>query len=216
VDRIVTECEPELEVCYKGDSYHVVKDIRVDKGVYTKHKFIFEEISKMPQIEHVTRIEFLIIIESKKEETIIENQDSKAYEMSDEISCSQLTFGFCPEHLLEAAVTTVCHNNNILDNEVSFSTSVKDAVVSGRKPEVSIHNVRTINLERYSVDQSPDTQMVKDRSQVDTKFSSYPFQKDRLVVVPSANDWMRISCRPVTYPLPLEYQVIDQLNNLLN
>jgi len=31
VDRTVTECEPELEVCYKEDSYHVVKDIHVDK-----------------------------------------------------------------------------------------------------------------------------------------------------------------------------------------
>jgi len=33
VDSPVIECEPELEVCYKEDSYHVVKDIRVDKGV---------------------------------------------------------------------------------------------------------------------------------------------------------------------------------------
>jgi len=43
VDRTVTECEPELEVCYREDSCHIVKDICVDKGVYTKHKFMFEE-----------------------------------------------------------------------------------------------------------------------------------------------------------------------------
>jgi hypothetical protein len=43
VDRTVTECEPELEVCYKDNSYHVVKDICVDQGVFTKHKFMFEE-----------------------------------------------------------------------------------------------------------------------------------------------------------------------------
>lgn len=43
VDRTEAECEPELEICYKEDGYHVVKDICVDKGVYTKHKFMFEE-----------------------------------------------------------------------------------------------------------------------------------------------------------------------------
>ncbi|CAL5189114.1 unnamed protein product [Lathyrus oleraceus] len=43
VDRTAAECEPETEVCYKENSYHVVKDICVDKGVFTKHKFMFEE-----------------------------------------------------------------------------------------------------------------------------------------------------------------------------
>ncbi|MCH98389.1 hypothetical protein A2U01_0019391, partial [Trifolium medium] len=43
MDRTITECEPELEVCYKESSYHDVKDICVDKGVFTKHKFMFEE-----------------------------------------------------------------------------------------------------------------------------------------------------------------------------
>lgn len=86
--------------------------------------------------------------------TVQGNQDSKASEMSDEISCSQLTFESRPEHLLEAVVTKVCHgNNNIVDNEVSFSTSLQDTMVSGRKPEVSIHNVRNINSEGYSIDQ---------------------------------------------------------------
>ncbi|XP_058770973.1 transcription factor EMB1444-like [Vicia villosa] len=78
------------------------------------------------------------------------NQDA---EMSDEFSCSQLTSESRPEHLLEAVVTKVCHSNNIVDNELSFSTSVQDAMVSGRNPEVPIHNVRTINSEGYSIDQ---------------------------------------------------------------
>lgn len=43
VDRTVAELEPEMEVCYKENSFHVVKDICVDKGVFTKHKFMFEE-----------------------------------------------------------------------------------------------------------------------------------------------------------------------------
>ncbi|CAK8533733.1 unnamed protein product [Lathyrus sativus] len=43
VDRIVVECEPEMEVCYKENSYHVVKDICFDKGAFAKHKFMFDE-----------------------------------------------------------------------------------------------------------------------------------------------------------------------------
>ncbi|CAJ2627691.1 unnamed protein product [Trifolium pratense] len=83
-----------------------------------------------------------------------ENQDSKAAEMSDEISCSQLTSESRPEDLLEAVVTKVCHsNNNKVDNELSFSTSVQDSMASGRNPGVSIHTVRTINSEGYSIDQ---------------------------------------------------------------
>lgn len=43
VDQTVTKCEPEQVVSYDENSYHVVKDICVDKGVLTKHKFVFEE-----------------------------------------------------------------------------------------------------------------------------------------------------------------------------
>ncbi|KAL5078902.1 hypothetical protein RYX36_007323 [Vicia faba] len=43
VNRTVAGCEPEMEVCYEENSYHVVKDICVDKGVFNKHKFMFEE-----------------------------------------------------------------------------------------------------------------------------------------------------------------------------
>jgi hypothetical protein len=81
-------------------------------------------------------------------------QDNKPAEMSDEISCSQLTTESRPEHLLEAVVTKVCHsNNNMVDNELSYSTSVQDSMASGRNPGVSIHTVRTINSEGYSTDQ---------------------------------------------------------------
>ncbi|CAI8602860.1 unnamed protein product [Vicia faba] len=81
------------------------------------------------------------------------NQDGKDAEMSDEFSCSQLTCESRPEHLLEAVVTKVCRSNNTVDNEFSFSTSVHDAMVFGRNPEVPIHNVRPINSEGYSIDQ---------------------------------------------------------------
>ncbi|CAI8595565.1 unnamed protein product [Vicia faba] len=43
VNRTVAGCEPEMEVCYEENTYHVVKDICVDKGVFNKHKFMFEE-----------------------------------------------------------------------------------------------------------------------------------------------------------------------------
>ncbi|KAG2323051.1 hypothetical protein Bca52824_016264 [Brassica carinata] len=34
---------PEIVVCYKGNTYHVVKDICVDEGVAVQEKFIFGE-----------------------------------------------------------------------------------------------------------------------------------------------------------------------------
>lgn len=82
-----------------------------------------------------------------------ENQDVKAAEMSDEISCSQLTSESRPEHLLEAVVTNVCHSNNNVNNGLSFSTPVQAALTSRKNPEVSIHTIHTINSEGYSTDQ---------------------------------------------------------------
>ncbi|XP_039007024.1 uncharacterized protein LOC120134653 [Hibiscus syriacus] len=42
-DRSVMECQlPELVVCYKESTYHVVKDICIDEGVPTQGKFMFD------------------------------------------------------------------------------------------------------------------------------------------------------------------------------
>ncbi|KAK8657532.1 hypothetical protein V6N13_035763 [Hibiscus sabdariffa] len=43
LDKSVTECNlPELVVCYKENTYHVIKDIRIDDGVLTKDMFLFD------------------------------------------------------------------------------------------------------------------------------------------------------------------------------
>ncbi|XP_022726215.1 uncharacterized protein LOC111282410 [Durio zibethinus] len=43
LDKSVMECElPELVVCYKESTYHVVKDICADEGVPTQDKFLFD------------------------------------------------------------------------------------------------------------------------------------------------------------------------------
>ncbi|KAF7804655.1 transcription factor bHLH155-like isoform X1 [Senna tora] len=82
------------------------------------------------------------------------NQDVKTMEMPDEISCSQLTCESRPEHLLEAIVANVCHSNNDVKSELSYSTSVQSAMVSERNPEASVHTVHTLNSEGYPIDQS--------------------------------------------------------------
>ncbi|EOA24009.1 hypothetical protein CARUB_v10017222mg [Capsella rubella] len=44
MDKNVTACDlPEIVVCYKENSYHVVKDICVDEGVPVQEKFLFGE-----------------------------------------------------------------------------------------------------------------------------------------------------------------------------
>ncbi|CAJ1901633.1 unnamed protein product [Sphenostylis stenocarpa] len=82
------------------------------------------------------------------------NQDMKTVEMSDEISTSQLTSESRPEHLLEAMVANICHsNNNDVNSELSFCTSMQSALASGKNHEASIHNAHAINSEGYSIDQ---------------------------------------------------------------
>ncbi|XP_020231514.1 transcription factor bHLH155 isoform X1 [Cajanus cajan] len=81
------------------------------------------------------------------------NQDKTA-EISDDISCSQSTSESRPEHLLEAMVANICHSNNNVNSELSFSTSMQAAMASGRNPEGSIHTVHTINSDGCSMDES--------------------------------------------------------------
>ncbi|XP_027936707.1 transcription factor EMB1444 isoform X2 [Vigna unguiculata] len=79
------------------------------------------------------------------------NQDVKATEMSDELSCSQLTSE--SEHLLEAMVANICHRNNNVNSELSFSTTMQAAIASGNNLEGSTHTIHTINSESCSTDQ---------------------------------------------------------------
>lgn len=44
MDKNITACDlPEIVVCYKESTYHVVKDICVDEGVPVQEKFLFGE-----------------------------------------------------------------------------------------------------------------------------------------------------------------------------
>ncbi|CAL0299691.1 unnamed protein product [Lupinus luteus] len=92
------------------------------------------------------------------------NQDVKTVEMPDEISCSQLTSESHREHLLEAIVTNVCHSNNDIISELSFSKAMQSAMASGKNAEASIHTVSTINSEGFSIDESSFVRESKHRS----------------------------------------------------
>lgn len=70
------------------------------------------------------------------------NQDVKIADVPDVVNTSQST----PEHLLEAMVANICHSsNNDINSESSFYRSKQSAISSGKKPEVSIQNVYTVN-----------------------------------------------------------------------
>ncbi|XP_058748680.1 transcription factor bHLH155-like isoform X3 [Vicia villosa] len=77
------------------------------------------------------------------------NQDVRIVDMPDTVNPSQST----SEHLLEAMVANICHSsNNDVNSESSFYRSKQSAISSGKKPEVSIQNVHTVNPESYSID----------------------------------------------------------------
>ncbi|KAM4121322.1 hypothetical protein ACJW30_03G199500 [Castanea mollissima] len=46
MDKSIMECElPELTVCFKESTYHVVKDICIDEGVPSQEKILFESVT---------------------------------------------------------------------------------------------------------------------------------------------------------------------------
>ncbi|CAK8543564.1 unnamed protein product [Lathyrus sativus] len=81
------------------------------------------------------------------------NQNVKIVDMPDAVNTSQSTCQSPPEHLLEAMVANICHSSNDdVNSESSFYRSKQSAISSGKKPEVSIQNVHTVNSECYSID----------------------------------------------------------------
>ncbi|MBA0621085.1 hypothetical protein Godav_006736 [Gossypium davidsonii] len=67
LDRSVMECNlPELVVCYKESTYHVVKDICIDDGVLTKDKFLFDSGANEKFLPSKTDLEAQLVKENLK------------------------------------------------------------------------------------------------------------------------------------------------------
>ena len=71
MDKSIMECElPELTVCYKESTYHVVKDICIDEGVPSQEKILFESGT-----DEKTLCIFLPAEKDKNKEMVKEKED---------------------------------------------------------------------------------------------------------------------------------------------
>ncbi|OMO72168.1 hypothetical protein COLO4_27800 [Corchorus olitorius] len=74
LDKSVMECDlPELVVCYKENTYHVVKDICIDEGVPTQDKFLFE--SDMNEKNNCNFLPSCKLVEEKQDIPISSPED---------------------------------------------------------------------------------------------------------------------------------------------
>ncbi|KAK7837301.1 hypothetical protein CFP56_021378 [Quercus suber] len=71
MDKSIMECElPELTVCYKESTYHVVKDICIDEGMPSQEKILFESGT-----DEKTLCIFLPAEKDKNKELVKEKED---------------------------------------------------------------------------------------------------------------------------------------------
>lgn len=71
MDKSIMECElPELTVCYKESTYHVVKDICIDEGVPSQEKILFESVT-----DEKTLCIFLPAEKDQNKELVKEKED---------------------------------------------------------------------------------------------------------------------------------------------
>ncbi|XWS23050.1 hypothetical protein CRYUN_Cryun29cG0088400 [Craigia yunnanensis] len=103
LDKSVMECElPELVVCYKESTYHVVKDICIDEGVPTQDKFLFDSGE-----DGKSDYNFL---------TFEKNQDSKLMKENFEIDMSMQDVSVSPEENQSGKdIDNECDSNKKLD-----------------------------------------------------------------------------------------------------
>ncbi|XVE91676.1 hypothetical protein REPUB_Repub01dG0031200 [Reevesia pubescens] len=105
LDKSVMECElPELVVCYKESTYHVVKDICIDEGVPTQDKFLFDS-----GVDEKSNCNFL---SSEKD------QDSKMMKEKLEIDLSMQDITVSPEENQSGKdIDNECGSNKKLDDD---------------------------------------------------------------------------------------------------
>ncbi|ESQ32956.1 hypothetical protein EUTSA_v10004181mg [Eutrema salsugineum] len=84
MDKNVTACDlPEIVVCYKENTYHVVKDICVDEGVPVQEKFLFGEKDSVKCSSNSNKCESEDLMEADKassnllESKSLEDRNSK-------------------------------------------------------------------------------------------------------------------------------------------
>lgn len=116
MDKNVTACDlPEIVVCYKENTYHVVKDICVDEGVPVQEKFLFGEKDSVK-----CSSEDLM----KAEKANVNDLETKSLDHNNsKIDDSEV----CNEHKIDQDVADAEGSNNINQEDLIVTEEVKDS-----------------------------------------------------------------------------------------
>ncbi|CDY58627.1 BnaC09g52460D [Brassica napus] len=106
MDKNVTACaSPEVVVCYKESTYHVVKDICVDEGVPVQEKFLFGE-------EDSVRCNSEDLVETKSPED--RNGKLDGSELCNDSKTNQDVEEFSREGLADAEGSRSCNQEDLI------------------------------------------------------------------------------------------------------
>ncbi|WZZ87735.1 hypothetical protein YC2023_116314 [Brassica napus] len=127
MDKNVTACDsPEVVVCYKESTYHVVKDICVDEGVPVQEKFLFGE-------EDSVRCNSEDLVETKSPED--RNGKLDGSELCNDSKTNQDVEEFSRESLADAEGSRSCNQEDLIvtkeAKEVVASTSENVLTLGG-------------------------------------------------------------------------------------
>ncbi|KAF8117611.1 hypothetical protein N665_0009s0129 [Sinapis alba] len=144
MDKNVTACDlPEIVVCYKESTYHVVKDICVDEGVPVQEKFLFGEIDSVKCSSDSNQCESEDLMKADKEiETTKFSEDRNGKVDADSELCNdpktnQDVEVSSREDFADAEGTSSCNQEHLI-----VTREAKDSLT----PEIS-HEIEVATLE---------------------------------------------------------------------
>ncbi|KAJ0228703.1 18S pre-ribosomal assembly protein gar2-like protein [Hirschfeldia incana] len=151
MDKNVTACDlPEIVVCYKEGTYHMVKDICVDEGVPVQEKFLFGEKGSVKCSSDSNQCESEDLMKTDKEtETTKSSEDRSGKVDTDSEICSdpktnQDVEESPREEFADAEGTRSCCNRELLivtreaKDSSEISHEIEEATLENNVPKESL------------------------------------------------------------------------------
>ncbi|KAF8100871.1 hypothetical protein N665_0214s0032 [Sinapis alba] len=129
MDKNVTACDlPEIVVCYKESTYHVVKDICVDEGVPVQEKFLFGEKDSVRCNSNSNQCESEDLVETKSPEDR-NNGKVDASELCNDLKTKRDVEESSREGFADAVGSSSCNQESLIvtreaNDEVATSEDV--------------------------------------------------------------------------------------------
>ncbi|KAJ4901168.1 18S pre-ribosomal assembly protein gar2-related [Raphanus sativus] len=146
MDKNVTACDlPEIVVCYKESTYHVVKDICVDEGVPVQEKFLFGEKGSVNCSSDLNQCESEDLVKADKGIETKSSEEDRNSEVNDD---SEL----CNDHPKTNQDVEESPREDFADAEGTSSCNQDHLIVTGEEGKDSLtsessHEIEVATLE---------------------------------------------------------------------